>query len=923
MLRRKKTAPTITNPKSINFAEKNTMDKFTKLISVLTLVINFSLFYAPRIWAQPTSSKYCHVKVEGYEGSMVQGQSNTYTIPDVVTQITVSILEPNPEIKNFRFYKLGNSGFITTGYFVDQYTIDLTKYPKLSNTATSLALYYDNYDGGKIVASYTYLKGTHYAYSDGKTFEFRSQETVGLEKSANDIPSYLDYGGIRYSVKYISRGAFQDATISEISIPSSIELAANNVFNNCKSLRKVIIEQGSTVLSLGVDETSANKGMFSEAPITSLVQKRPIDNTNSLSPFYGNRTLQNVYIGGSVNTITQSYFFNCTGLKKLEIGESVNMIMSNAFNGCKTLNEVKLNSKTPIEVSPTAFSGIDLSKCKLIVPFKCKQLYENAEIWNKFGSIEEEPVARIYATDVFISNDDSFVIPINLENSFGISKVEFDIKLPTQFSFDTDKFGDYKVTITDRTTPADHAVSFYQQNDGSLRCSCYSYTGNVFKDSDGPILTIGVKSKGSLSFNSYPYIIQNVKLTDIFSNTYNSKNETAYIINEQIIMGDFNGDNIVNNDDVTLALHELYAPGTSNYKLRAVDFNKNRELDLGDIVAMIKEVRQSGEIDCSISSNDGVNISVNLGTEEKSVKKDFGMVTSLNNEDNNICAFMFDVVMPKSITTSKTPSPQIADTYRTTDNRHKLIWTEIDDSTTRVILFSPNNSVIAGDKGEIIHAYFHPEPNTTNEQEYITIKNIQICNSSAHLYTQNHKTYEINFYDSEIPYTKYYNLIYKVDGETYHQEKVLYGTPLTTLEEPVKEGYTFSGWSKIPQTMPANDLIITGNFNVNYYNVIYMVGDLELERYYVAYGDNIPTYNYIPNDPNCTFDGWLGEAYESMPAHDVIYVANIIFVTTIQDIKERNNYESIYLLNGKKTSSLEHKFPQHIYITNKKKYISN
>ena len=40
----------------------------------------------------------------------------------------------------------------------------------------------------------------------------------------------------------------------------------------------------------------------------------------------------------------------------------------------------------------------------------------------------------------------------------------------------------------------------------------------------------------------------------------------------------------------------------------------------------------------------------------------------------------------------------------------------------------------------------------------------------------------------------------------------------TTPEpEPTKEGYTFSGWSEIPETMPDHDVTVTGSFIVNKY----------------------------------------------------------------------------------------------------------
>ena len=57
-----------------------------------------------------------------------------------------------------------------------------------------------------------------------------------------------------------------------------------------------------------------------------------------------------------------------------------------------------------------------------------------------------------------------------------------------------------------------------------------------------------------------------------------------------------------------------------------------------------------------------------------------------------------------------------------------------------------------------------------------------------------------------------YNLVYYVDGEEYKKYVVEQGTTITPETAPTKEGYTFSGWSEIPATMPAHDVTVTGTF---------------------------------------------------------------------------------------------------------------
>ena len=57
-----------------------------------------------------------------------------------------------------------------------------------------------------------------------------------------------------------------------------------------------------------------------------------------------------------------------------------------------------------------------------------------------------------------------------------------------------------------------------------------------------------------------------------------------------------------------------------------------------------------------------------------------------------------------------------------------------------------------------------------------------------------------------------YAITYIVDGEVYATDSIEYGATITPIAEPVKEGYDFSGWSEVPETMPAQDVTVTGSF---------------------------------------------------------------------------------------------------------------
>lgn len=51
-----------------------------------------------------------------------------------------------------------------------------------------------------------------------------------------------------------------------------------------------------------------------------------------------------------------------------------------------------------------------------------------------------------------------------------------------------------------------------------------------------------------------------------------------------------------------------------------------------------------------------------------------------------------------------------------------------------------------------------------------------------------------------------YLLTYTLDGVSYKESDVLYGTAFTLEPNPEKEGYTFSGWQGLPETMPAHNV---------------------------------------------------------------------------------------------------------------------
>ena len=101
-----------------------------------------------------------------------------------------------------------------------------------------------------------------------------------------------------------------------------------------------------------------------------------------------------------------------------------------------------------------------------------------------------------------------------------------------------------------------------------------------------------------------------------------------------------------------------------------------------------------------------------------------------------------------------------------------------------------------------------------------------------------------------------------------------YGTTITAPANPAKTGYTFAGWDReSPTTMPAEDMTITARWQINRYTITFdTAGGSEVPSITQDYGTAI-TAPANPTKTGYTFAGWDKTIPSTMPAGDMAITA--------------------------------------------------
>lgn len=140
-----------------------------------------------------------------------------------------------------------------------------------------------------------------------------------------------------------------------------------------------------------------------------------------------------------------------------------------------------------------------------------------------------------------------------------------------------------------------------------------------------------------------------------------------------------------------------------------------------------------------------------------------------------------------------------------------------------------------------------------------------------------------------------YAVTYYVDGEVYYSVTLPYGADIVVPEAPTKEGYTFSGWSNLPATMPDGAIEVHATFVPSKYTVTFKANGVVVSSKSLAYGSAI----VAPEAPEITdyvFVEWA-DLLTTVPAHDVEFVAvyKQVGMQLVDGVSSFSQYEDVLL----------------------------
>ncbi len=385
-------------------------------------------------------------------------------------------------------------------------------------------------------------------------------------------------------VTSIGNLAFNNSSITSVTIPASIKSIGAEAFDECSSLAKIYyagsetdfgnmsIGEGNDVIGnlRDAQKITYNYEYYYEIVESSFVKiKKYIGNSKNVvipkkidgidvtsieeHAFYTNRTAENIVIPYGVTKIGQEAFQNCLKLKSVTIPGTITSFSTNAFYQCGELTQVTIQGGAT-EIGSHAFSGC--SKLKTVsIPssvtsigvnafFQCTALEEvnipkNCAVGSRvFGYCSEGLTSIVFPDGVTSIGEGACDTCSNLE-TVTISK---DVQTIGSYAFaDCTSLTDVyytgtqedweKIAIYSNNTYLKNATIHYEQEIGKRPEEYYTY--EIMPD-ESPVCAVITAYTGNEKNATIPFVIEGYPVASVGAEAFKECQCETIIVSEGI-----------------------------------------------------------------------------------------------------------------------------------------------------------------------------------------------------------------------------------------------------------------------------------------------------------------------------------------------------------------------------------------------------
>ncbi len=213
-----------------------------------------------------------------------------------------------------------------------------------------------------------------------KTIYYNSKTYIIIGVADNAFENCINLINVIFPESIIDLGnnSFRNTGLTNITLPNSIINIGYGTFSSCKNLKYIIL--ANSIKSIGSNTFSGCTSLENISISTSLTNL-------TYNTFSGCTSLKNIIIPNNIEHIESSCFSECISLESITIPSKVENIGDYAFYNCTSLKTVVVNLKIPLVINTTVFKNVTINNIPLIVPKNTETLYNNAIIWEDFGSI--------------------------------------------------------------------------------------------------------------------------------------------------------------------------------------------------------------------------------------------------------------------------------------------------------------------------------------------------------------------------------------------------------------------------------------------------------------------------------------------------------------------------------------------------------